>query len=119
MSETPLHFKTITELAELIESKQLSPVEITDVMLDRIRERDPRYKSYATVMAEQERGREMVDRRHPILSTVRQCALLSISRSSVYYRPRGHSHHPGEPRLGPQSHGRRVSSDSSSIQTDL
>ena len=38
-----------------------------------------------------ERRREMVDPRHPALSTVRQCALLSISRSSVYYRPRGHS----------------------------
>jgi len=38
-----------------------------------------------------ERRREMVDREHPALSTVRQCALLSISRSSVYYRPRGHS----------------------------
>ena len=38
-----------------------------------------------------ERRREMVDRRHPVLSTVRQCALLSISRSSVYYRPRGTS----------------------------
>ena len=38
-----------------------------------------------------ERRREMVDRRHPGLSMVRQCALLSISRSSLYYRPRGHS----------------------------
>ena len=38
-----------------------------------------------------ERRREMVDRRHPVLSTVRQCALIGISRSSVYYRPRGHS----------------------------
>ena len=38
-----------------------------------------------------ERRREMVDREHPALSTVRQCALLSISRSSVYYRPRGTS----------------------------
>ena len=37
------------------------------------------------------RRREMVDRQHPALSTVRQCALLSISRSSVYYRPRGSS----------------------------
>ena len=35
-----------------------------------------------------ERRREMVDRQHPVLSTVRQCALLGISRSSVYYRPR-------------------------------
>ena len=38
-----------------------------------------------------ERRRQMVDREHPALSTARQCALLSISRSRVYYRPRGHS----------------------------
>ena len=35
-----------------------------------------------------ESRREMVDRQHPALSTVRQCALMGISRSSVYYRPR-------------------------------
>ena len=29
----------------------------------------------------------MVDRQHPALSVVRQCGLLGISRSSVYYRP--------------------------------
>ena len=34
-----------------------------------------------------ERRREMVDREHPALSTLRQCALMGISRSSVYYRP--------------------------------
>jgi putative transposase len=28
-----------------------------------------------------------VDRQHPSLSVVRQCALLGISRSSVYYHP--------------------------------
>ena len=33
----------------------------------------------------------MADRQHPALSTVRQCALLGISRSSVYYRPRATS----------------------------
>ena len=38
-----------------------------------------------------ERRREMADRQHPALSTVRQCALLGISRSSVYYRPRATS----------------------------
>jgi len=38
-----------------------------------------------------ERRRGMVNRRHQMLSTVRQCALLGISRSSVYYRPRGPS----------------------------
>ncbi len=32
----------------------------------------------------------MVDREHRAISTVRQCALLSISRSSVYYRSKGH-----------------------------
>ena len=38
-----------------------------------------------------EQRREMVDRQHPALSIVRQCALIGISRSSVYYRPRGPS----------------------------
>ena len=38
-----------------------------------------------------ERRREMVDRKHPALSTVRQCALLDMSRSCLYYRPRGTS----------------------------
>jgi len=38
-----------------------------------------------------ERRREMVDRKHPALSTLRQCALMGISRSSVYYRPRAPS----------------------------
>ena len=32
--------------------------------------------------------REMVDREHPSRSLVRQCALLGVSRSSIYYRPR-------------------------------
>ena len=35
--------------------------------------------------------REMVDREHPSLPIVRQCALLGVSRSSLYYRPRGAS----------------------------
>ena len=38
-----------------------------------------------------QRRREMVDHQHPVLSMVRQCALLSISRSSLYYRPMGAS----------------------------
>ena len=56
MSETPLHFKTVTELAALIKSKALSPVEVTEAMLTRIQEQDPQYKSYATIMAEQARA---------------------------------------------------------------
>ncbi|PKB66134.1 MAG: amidase [SAR202 cluster bacterium Io17-Chloro-G4] len=56
MAETPLHFKTITELAEQIKSKALSPVELTEAMLNRILAQDGHYKSYATVMAEQARS---------------------------------------------------------------
>ena len=33
--------------------------------------------------------RQMVDWEHPQLSLVRQCALLGVSRSGLYYRPRG------------------------------
>ena len=32
--------------------------------------------------------RELVDRQHRFLSIVRQCALLGVSRSSLYYRPK-------------------------------
>ena len=35
--------------------------------------------------------RQMVDREHPSLSLVRQCAPLEVSRSSIYYRPRAAS----------------------------
>ncbi len=45
LKDTPLHFKTITEIAELIESKRLSPVELTTYMLDRIAALDGRLKS--------------------------------------------------------------------------
>ena len=31
----------------------------------------------------------MVDRSHPSLSIVRQCSLLDISRSGMYYHPKG------------------------------
>ena len=52
MSETPLHFKTITEIAEAIAAKQLSPVDVTTAMLERIAQLDEQLMSYATVMAE-------------------------------------------------------------------
>ena len=35
--------------------------------------------------------RQMVDREHPNLPIVQQCALLGVSRSSLYYRPRAAS----------------------------
>ena len=50
--DSSMHFKTITEVAKLIESKQISPVELTSHMLSRIESLDARFKSYATVMAE-------------------------------------------------------------------
>ncbi len=37
------------------------------------------------------RRREMVDRKHPKLPIVRQCALLGVTRSSIYYRPKATS----------------------------
>ena len=37
------------------------------------------------------RRREMVDREHSKLPIVRQCVLLGVSRSSLYYRPKGAS----------------------------
>ncbi|RKU25683.1 Asp-tRNA(Asn)/Glu-tRNA(Gln) amidotransferase GatCAB subunit A [Candidatus Poribacteria bacterium] len=53
MSETPLHYKTITELSKLISSRKLSPVELTNSILQRIDQHDERLKSYATLMADQ------------------------------------------------------------------
>ncbi|MDP7650053.1 MAG: amidase, partial [Candidatus Thalassarchaeaceae archaeon] len=47
-----LHYKTITELADLLRTRKVSPVEVTEAMLRRIEELDPRYKSYATVMTD-------------------------------------------------------------------
>ena len=52
MSETPLHFKTITEIAEAIASKELSPVDVTTAMFARIEQLDGQLMSYATVMSE-------------------------------------------------------------------
>ena len=48
-----LHYRTILELSTEIESGALSPVSLTEAMLDRIAALDGRLKSYATVMAEQ------------------------------------------------------------------
>ncbi len=47
-----MHYKTISELAPLIESGQLSPVELTQSQLDRIDKLDSKLKSYAAVTAD-------------------------------------------------------------------
>jgi amidase len=52
MSETPLHYKSLREVAALLESKQLSPVELTRTMLERIDGLDKTLMSYATLMAD-------------------------------------------------------------------
>ena len=52
MSDTPLHYQTITEVAERLRSGEISPVELTQAILDRIAALDGQLKSYVTVMAE-------------------------------------------------------------------
>ena len=47
-----LHFKTISDLAEQIKSKQISPVVVTEALLERIDRLDSQLKSYVTVMAD-------------------------------------------------------------------
>ena len=52
MADTPLHYQTITDVAARIRSREISPVELTQALLDRIAALDGELKSYATVMAE-------------------------------------------------------------------
>jgi len=48
----PLHYMSIADVAALIRSRELSPVELVQAQLDRISELDPRLRTYATVMAD-------------------------------------------------------------------
>ena len=48
----PLHYLSLKEVAQLVESREISPVELTQMMLDRIGTLDARLHSYATVMAD-------------------------------------------------------------------
>ena len=50
--DEPLHFASLTDVARRIESRDLSPIDLTRLMLNRIESVDPRLKSYETVMAE-------------------------------------------------------------------
>jgi amidase len=47
-----LHYASLTEIARLIETREISPVELTQTMLDRIDTIDVRLRSYITVMAD-------------------------------------------------------------------
>ncbi len=53
MADTPLYYQTITEVAGRLASREISPVELAQAILDRIAALDGELKSYATVMAEQ------------------------------------------------------------------
>lgn len=48
-----VHYWSLEEIGRLLASRQVSPVALTQHMLDRINDVDPMLKSYATVMAEQ------------------------------------------------------------------
>ena len=48
-----LHYLSISELSKLIETKVISPVEVTKLLLSRITAIDPELKSYATVMVDE------------------------------------------------------------------
>ncbi len=48
-----MHYLSLREVARLIESRDVSPVELTQVMLDRIDALDTRLNSYATVMRDE------------------------------------------------------------------
>ena len=51
----PVHYLSLTQVARLIETKAISPVELTEMMLARIETVDSRLMSYATVMADHAR----------------------------------------------------------------
>src|SRR5437879_2885740 len=48
-----LHYSSLRDVARRIQSREISPVELTTRMLDRIAAVDGKLKSYATVMHEQ------------------------------------------------------------------
>lgn len=55
MNQTDLAFTPALQQAELIRQKAISPLELTDLYLDRISHLDPQLGSYFTVMADQAR----------------------------------------------------------------
>ena len=52
MPDTPLHYQTIAEVGARLQARELSPVELTTAILERIEALDGDLKSYATVMAD-------------------------------------------------------------------
>ncbi len=52
MPDTPLYYQTITEVGARLKAKELSPVELTSAILERVEALDGSLKSYATVMVD-------------------------------------------------------------------
>ena len=50
---TDLHYLTLHELARRIRTKEVSPVEATEAVLERIEQLNPKLNAYITVMADQ------------------------------------------------------------------
>ena len=53
--DEPLHYRTIMQLSVQIATREVSPVALTEMMLERIDTRDPELRSYAAVMHAQAR----------------------------------------------------------------
>ena len=60
MSDAQLPFETITTLAPRLQKKEISPVELTDAVLDRIAAVDPKVKAYITVTRDDARANAKV-----------------------------------------------------------
>lgn len=52
MASGHLHFATLTQVSEQIRRREITPVDVTTMMVDRIAQLDGRYHSYATVLAD-------------------------------------------------------------------
>ncbi len=50
MPETPLHYKTVAEIAPMLKAKKISPVELAQSQFKRVRELDGRLKAFAVLM---------------------------------------------------------------------
>ncbi len=55
MNEQPLYFRSIEDLSELIRTRALSPVELTEAFITRIEECNPALQAYITVTPERAR----------------------------------------------------------------
>ena len=53
MDKTGIPFQSVAELSRLIESKQVSPVEVTQAYLKRIDDLDFKFNAYLTVCRQQ------------------------------------------------------------------